>query len=51
MQPGDTAFVHAAAGGLRLLLTQIIKLRGGHVIGRVSSDDETPAAKQAAPTT
>src|SRR5690606_4613496 len=30
-QPGDIAFVHAAAGGLGLLLTQIIKLRGGRV--------------------
>jgi NADPH:quinone reductase len=47
VQPGDTAFVHAAAGGLGLLLTQIIKLRGGHVIGRVSSDAKAPAAKQA----
>jgi len=46
-QPGDTAFVHAAAGGLGLLLTQIIKLRGGHVIGRVSSDAKAPAAKEA----
>jgi NADPH2:quinone reductase len=47
VQPGDIAFVHAAAGGLGLLLTQITKLRGGHVIGRVSSDAKTPAAKQA----
>jgi NADPH2:quinone reductase len=47
VQPGDTAFVHAAAGGLGLLLTQIIKLRGGHVIGRVSSDAKVLAAKQA----
>ena len=47
VQPGDTAFVHAAAGGLGLLLTQIIKLRGGDVIGRVSSEAKTPAAKQA----
>src|SRR5882757_10428093 len=46
-QPGDTAFVHAAAGGLGLLLTQIIKLRGGHVIGRVSSDEKVAAAKEA----
>jgi NADPH2:quinone reductase len=38
VQPGDIAFIHAAAGGLGLLLTQIIKLRGGHVIGRVSSE-------------
>lgn len=37
VQPGDIALVHAAAGGLGLLLTQIIKLRGGRVIGRVSS--------------
>jgi NADPH-dependent curcumin reductase CurA len=28
VQPGDIAFVHAAAGGVGLLLTQIIKLRG-----------------------
>jgi NADPH:quinone reductase len=47
VRPGDTAFVHAAAGGLGLLLTQIIKLRGGHVIGRVSSDAKAPAAKEA----
>jgi NADPH2:quinone reductase len=37
VKPGDIALVHAAAGGVGLLLTQIIKLRGGQVIGRVSS--------------
>jgi len=37
VQPGDVALVHAAAGGVGLLLTQLIKLRGGRVIGRVSS--------------
>jgi NADPH2:quinone reductase len=47
VQAGDVAFVHAAAGGLGLLLTQIVKLRGGHVIGRVSSDDKVAAAKEA----
>jgi NADPH2:quinone reductase len=47
MQPGDVAFVHAAAGGLGLLLTQIVKLRGGHVIGRVSSDQKVAPAKEA----
>ena len=46
-QPGDVAFVHAAAGGLGLLLTQIIKLRGGQVIGRVSSTDKVAVAKAA----
>jgi NADPH2:quinone reductase len=47
VQPGDIAFVHAAAGGLGLLLTQIIKLRGGQVIGRVSSVEKVAAAREA----
>ena len=47
VQPGDVAFVHAAAGGLGLLLTQIIKLRGGDVIGRVSSEEKITAAREA----
>jgi NADPH2:quinone reductase len=47
VQPGDVAFVHAAAGGLGLLLTQIIKLRGGHVIGRVSSEEKVAVAEEA----
>ena len=47
VQPGDIAFVHAAAGGVGLLLTQIIKLRGGHVIGRVSSEEKAAPARKA----
>jgi NADPH:quinone reductase len=47
VQPGDVAFVHAAAGGLGLLLTQIVKLRGGQVIGRVSSHEKVAAANEA----
>jgi NADPH:quinone reductase len=47
VQPGDVAFVHAAAGGVGLLLTQIIKLRGGHVIGRVSSEKKIAISKEA----
>jgi NADPH2:quinone reductase len=47
VQPGDIALVHAAAGGLGLLLTQMIKLRGGQVIGRVSSADKIAVARQA----
>jgi NADPH2:quinone reductase len=47
VKSGDIAFVHAAAGGLGLLLTQIIKLRGGKVIGRVSSTDKVAAANAA----
>lgn len=45
VQPGDTAFVHAAAGGVGLLLTQIVKLRGGRVIGRVSSGEKAVIAR------
>ncbi|MDH6233150.1 NADPH2:quinone reductase [Mesorhizobium soli] len=45
VQPGDIALVHAAAGGLGLLLTQIIRLRGGRVIGRVSSEDKAEIAR------
>jgi NADPH2:quinone reductase len=44
---GRRALVHAAAGGLGLLLTQIIKLRGGRVIGRVSNEDKVAIAKDA----
>jgi NADPH2:quinone reductase len=44
---GDIALVHAAAGGLGLLLTQIIRLRGGMVIGRVSHEDKIEAARHA----
>jgi NADPH:quinone reductase len=46
-QAGETALVHAAAGGLGLLLTQIIKLHGGTVIGRVSSEDKVAIARRA----
>ena len=45
VQPGDVALVHAAAGGLGLLLTQIVKLRGGTVIGRVSSAAKAEVAR------
>ncbi|KDA03150.1 quinone oxidoreductase family protein [Hyphomonas oceanitis] len=47
VQPGDFALVHAAAGGLGLLLTQIIKLHGGQVIGRVSRAEKAPLVKEA----
>ncbi|MEU6479313.1 quinone oxidoreductase [Streptomyces sp. NPDC047017] len=47
VQPGDTAVVHAAAGGVGLLLTQLIKARGGTVIGLVSREEKAAAAKEA----
>jgi NADPH:quinone reductase len=47
IKPGDTAFVHSAAGGVGLLLTQMVKLLGGKVIGRVSSQDKVAIVKAA----
>lgn len=47
LQEGDVALVHAAAGGLGQILSQIVKLRGGTVIGRVSSEAKVAAAKAA----
>jgi NADPH2:quinone reductase len=46
-RPGDTVLVHAAAGGMGLLLTQLIKLRGGRVIGTVSSAAKEQLARSA----
>jgi NADPH2:quinone reductase len=47
VQPGDVTLVHAAAGGLGQILTQLIKLRGGIVIGLVSREDKAGAARAA----
>jgi len=47
IQPGDPVLVHAAAGGVGLLLTQIAKLRGGLVIGTVSTEAKAEAARAA----
>ncbi|MDQ6649521.1 MAG: quinone oxidoreductase, partial [Actinomycetota bacterium] len=44
---GDTVLVHAAAGGVGLLLTQIVKLRGGRVIGTVSTAAKEEQARGA----
>ncbi|MGW3076429.1 MULTISPECIES: quinone oxidoreductase family protein [unclassified Kitasatospora] len=45
--PGDTAVVHAAAGGVGRLLTQLVKARGGDVIGLVSREEKAAVAKEA----
>ena len=47
VQRDDTVLVHAAAGGVGQLLTQIVKIRGGHVIGTVSTDAKAEAARAA----
>ncbi|MGW4642536.1 quinone oxidoreductase family protein [Sphaerisporangium sp. NPDC004334] len=47
VQPGDDVLVHAAAGGVGLLLTQIVKLRGGRVIATVSTAEKEKLARDA----
>jgi NADPH2:quinone reductase len=47
LKKGDTCLVHAAAGGVGLLLTQIAKLRGARVIGTVSTDEKAKLAREA----
>lgn len=47
LEPGDTALVHAASGGVGLLLVQIAKQRGARVIGTVSSEEKARFARQA----
>lgn len=44
---GDWALVHAAAGGVGLLLTQIVKLRGGRVLGTTSTAEKAGLARAA----
>jgi len=50
IKPGHTALVHAAAGGVGLLLCQMISSRGGIVIGTVSTDAKEAAARAAGAT-
>ena len=47
LEPGDSCLVHAAAGGVGLLLCQIAKMRGARVIGTVSTEDKAKLARQA----
>ncbi|QZE24761.1 quinone oxidoreductase [Brevibacterium casei] len=47
IKPGDTALVHAGAGGVGLVLTQIIKHLGGNVISTVSTEEKAELARQA----
>ncbi len=47
VQPGDDVLVHAAAGGVGLLLTQLATARGARVIGTVSTDEKEQLARAA----
>src|SRR5216684_2421717 len=47
LKAGDTCLVHAAAGGLGLLLVQIAKRCGARVIGTVSTKEKAALARDA----
>lgn len=46
-KPGDTVLIHAAAGGMGLLLVQWASHLGARVIGTVSTDEKARAARAA----
>lgn len=47
LKPGDTALIHAAAGGVGLLLVQIAKMKGARVLGTVSTPEKAALAREA----
>jgi NADPH2:quinone reductase len=47
VKQGDRCLVHAAAGGVGLLLCQMIKMAGGYVIGTTSTQGKAEMARQA----
>ena len=47
LEKGDVCLVHAAAGGVGLLLCQMAKMRGATVIGTVSTDEKAALARSA----
>jgi NADPH:quinone reductase len=44
---GEWAVVHSAAGGVGLLLTQLVRARGGHVLATVSTGEKAELARAA----
>ena len=47
IQPGDTALIHAAAGGVGQLLVQLAKKCGARVIATVSTEEKARLARDA----
>ena len=45
LRQGDVALIHAAAGGVGLLLVQIARRCGAHVIGTVSTEEKAVLAR------
>jgi NADPH2:quinone reductase len=46
-RPGDTALVHAAAGGVGLLLVQTLRHAGARVLATCSTDEKAALAREA----
>jgi len=46
LKPGDDCLIHAAAGGVGLLLLQMAKRRGARTIGTVSTPDKERLARE-----
>jgi NADPH2:quinone reductase len=49
LEPDDAALVHAGAGGVGLLLTQIAKKRGARVVSTVGTDEKAALSVEAGP--
>ncbi|MBO9326451.1 MAG: quinone oxidoreductase [Roseiflexus sp.] len=47
LRQGEVTLIHAAAGGVGLLLVQIAKRRGARVIGTVSTEEKAALAREA----
>lgn len=47
LKPGDSCLIHAAAGGVGLLLVQMAKQCGAHVFGTVSTEEKAALAREA----
>ncbi len=47
LKAGDSCLIHAAAGGVGLLLVQIAKMRGATVYGTVSTKEKAALAREA----
>ena len=47
LKSGETALVHAAAGGVGLLIVQMARAAGARVIGTASSDEKAQLAREA----
>lgn len=46
IRPGDTVLIHAGAGGVGLLLTQMARRRGARVITTVSTEEKAQLSRQ-----